>query len=236
VSAPATVVRRRVAIMQPTYLPYLGYFELIAQSDLFVFLDDVQFERRSWQSRNRILGPAGELMLTVPVKKHAQDTVLREIRVSEDQPWREKHLATIRHVYAGRPHLSEVIDLLEGALQVPARLSNLNFAIIASAAARLGLTTPMTMASAMNCGGRRSQHLLNICRAAGATEYLSTTGSREYLETDGVFAWARMPIRYFAHEPKPYPQARPEFTPYMAFIDAVANLGWDGTAALLDRG
>ena len=234
-STQPSPARHRVAIMQPTYLPYLGYFELIAQSDLFVFLDDVQFERRSWQSRNRILSPGGEMLLTVPVKKHAQDTVLRDIRVSEDQPWREKHLASIRHAYAGRPHLSEVIDLLEGALQVPARLSYLNFAIIASAAARMGLSTPMTMASALNCGGRRSQHLLNICRTVGATEYLSTSGSREYLETDGVFAWARMPIRYFAHEPKLYPQGRPGFTPYMAFIDAVANLGWEGTAALLDR-
>jgi hypothetical protein len=224
---------RRVAIMQPTYLPYLGYFELIAQCDLFVFLDDVQFERRSWQSRNRIMTASGELMLTVPVKKHDRDSVLGAIEISEDQPWREKQLASVRHAYGARPHFAEIFGFLEAELARTGGLADLTAGLIEAAARKLGIETPVTRASALACEGRRSDHLLEICRAVGATEYLSTTGSREYLEADGVFATAGMPVSYFSHQPKPYPQARAEFAPYMAFIDAVANVGWDGTRALL---
>ena len=85
------------AIMQPTYLPYLGYFELIAAADVFVFLDDVQLARRSWQSRNRILTASGELMLTVPTKKAPREARLDAIEIDDGQPWRERHLAAIRH-------------------------------------------------------------------------------------------------------------------------------------------
>ena len=95
------------AIMQPTYLPYLGYFQLMAASDVFVFLDDVQFARRSWQSRNRILTAQGELMLTVPVKKHDRDTPIHAIEIDDSQPWRDKHLAAIRHAYGKRPFFEE---------------------------------------------------------------------------------------------------------------------------------
>src|SRR5205085_517194 len=94
---------RTAAIMQPTYLPYLGYFHLIAASDVFVFLDDVQFARRSWQQRNRIWGAAGEVMLSVPVQKTDRDAPICEIEISEAEPWREKHLASVRHAYAKRP-------------------------------------------------------------------------------------------------------------------------------------
>jgi hypothetical protein len=226
--------RRRVAIMQPTYLPYLGYFELIAQSDLFVFLNDVQFERRSWQSRNRIMTVSGELMLTVPVKKHDRDSVLGLIEISEDQPWREKHLASVRHAYGARPHFAEMFGFLEAELARTGGLADLTTGLIEAAARKLRIGTPMARASALACEGRRSDHLLAICEAVGATEYLSTTGSRDYLEADGVFAAAGMPVAYFSHQPKAYPQGRSEFTPYMAFIDAVANVGWDGTRAMLD--
>jgi hypothetical protein len=224
-----------VAIMQPTYLPYLGYFELIAQSDIFVLLDDVQFERRSWQSRNRIMGAAGEVMLTVPVKKHAQAARIRDIEIAYDQPWREKHLASVRHAYGSRPHLEAAIAFLEANFsKAPAHLAALTGAVITEAAKALNIPTRIVPASELACEGKRSDHLLAICRTLNATTYLSTGGSREYLEADGAFAAANLPVRYHAFTPKPYPQGH-DFTPYMAFIDAVANVGWTETAALLDR-
>ena len=222
-----------VAIMQPTYLPYLGYFELMAQADVFVLLDDVQFERRSWQSRNRIFGAAGEVMLTVPVKKHAQDTLIRDIEIAYDQPWREKHLASVRHAYGARPHVGAVEALLNSAFSAePSALALLNAHLIEAAAKSVGIDTTIAKASDLGCGGKRSEHLLAICRALGATRYLSTLGSQDYLEADGVFAAAGLPVAYHSYAPTPYPQGRTDFAPYMAFIDAVANLGWDGLAAL----
>jgi hypothetical protein len=220
--------------MQPTYLPYLGYFHLIAVSDVFVFLDDVQFARRSWQSRNRILGAGGEVMLTVPVQKHDRDTPISAIRISETEAWREKHLASIRHAYAKSPFLSEAMEFLEGALAARGGLAELNRTVIEGAARKMDLTTTFVSASDLAQPGHRSDHLLAICRAVGATDYLSPMGSHDYMVEDGVFAAAGFPVAFQSFIGIEYPQGHKPFAPYMAFIDAVANLGWKGTRALLD--
>lgn len=220
--------------MQPTYLPYLGYFHLIAASDVFVFLDDVQFARRSWQSRNRILGAGGEVMLTVPVQKHDRDTPICAIQISETEVWRDHHLASIRHAYAKRPHFAETLTYLEAALATTGTLAGLNRTLIEAASRNLGLKTEFRNASDLAQPGHRSDHLLAICRAVDATDYLSPMGSRDYMIEDGVFATAAFPVAFQGFAEVGYPQGREPFTPYMAFIDAVANLGWEGTRNLLD--
>ncbi len=231
------MTKRTVAIMQPTYLPYLGYFELMAQADAFVLLDDVQFERSSWQARNRVLAASGEVMLTVPVKRTGLDSLIGEVEIADDRAWRRKHLATIQQAYGVRPHGPAAISLMRGALdRDPARLADLTGGLIREAASNLGVTAEVVWSSDLGCAGKRSDHLLAICRKLDATDYLSTAGSRDYLEADGVLAAAGLPIRYHSFAPKPYDQGRATFTPYMGFIDAVANLGWDGTSALLGRG
>lgn len=227
---------RTAAIMQPTYLPYLGYFHLIAASDVFVFLDDVQFARRSWQQRNRILGPAGEVMLTVPVQKTDRDAAICEIEISDAEPWREKHLSSVRHTYAKRPFFAEGLAFLEAELAQPAdRLADLTCGLIEAAASQLGLQREFVRASRLSTEGQRSDHLLSICRAVSATDYLSPMGSAVYLEDDGVFDAAGFPVRFQPFVPLEYPQGNEPFTPYMAFIDAVMNLGWAGTTELIQR-
>jgi hypothetical protein len=122
---------RTAAIMQPTYLPYLGYFHLIAEADVFVFLDDVQFARRSWQQRNRILGHDGEVMLSVPVQKTDREAEIREIEIADAEPWRDKHLASVRHAYARRPHFADGMAFLEAEFgRSTTRLCDLNCGII----------------------------------------------------------------------------------------------------------
>lgn len=227
---------RTAAIMQPTYLPYLGYFHLIAAADVFVFLDDVQFARRSWQQRNRILGAGGEVMLSVPVQKTEREAAISEILVSDAEPWRQKHLASVRHAYAKRPFFAEGMAFLEEQLSRPdAGLADLNCGLIEAAARKLGLTTEFVRASALAAPGHRSDHLLAICRAVAATDYLSPMGSHDYMEDDGVFAAADFPVRFQPFVEVAYPQGREDFAPYMAFIDAVMNLGWSGTAELIGR-
>ena len=233
---PPSTASRTAAIMQPTWLPYLGYFQLIAAADVFIFLDDVQFARRSWQSRNRILNPAGEeQMLTVPVKKADRDTPIAAIEIDDSQPWRPKHLNALRHAYAARPRFAEGQAFLEEqlALHVNGRLSDLTCGLIETAAGHMGLTTPFVRASALACPGHRSDHLLALCQAVGADAYLSPTGSADYMEEDGVFAAAGFPVRFKAFDMREYPQGREGFTPYMGFIDALMNVGWAGMPALV---
>jgi len=221
-----------VAIMQPTYLPYLGYFHLIAASDVFVFLDDVQFARRSWQQRNRIMGPNGEVMLTVPVQKAPQETLIRDVEICDAEPWRERHLESIRHAYGKRPFFAEGVEFLELPLAQPFfYLSSLTCCLIQIAARRMGLKTEFVRSSGLNVAGKRSDHLRAILEAVGATDYLSPMGSQAYMVEDG---WD-FPVRYQSFVPVPYPQGREPFTPYMAFIDAVMNVGWEGTRGIIEQ-
>ncbi|WP_369058808.1 WbqC family protein [Caulobacter sp. 73W] len=227
---------RTAAIMQPTYLPYLGYFELIAASEVFIFLDDVQFARRSWQSRNRILLSGQEQMLTIPVRGHDRDTALDSIHIADDQPWRAKHLQSLRHAYAGRPGAAEGLAFMEEQLARPAdRLSQFTAGLIEAAASRLGLAPRFVRASDLGCGETRSRHLLALCRAMNVEQYISPRGSEGYMTQEGVFEAEGFPVRFMDFVPQPYEQGSPEFTPYMGFIDAVMNLGWAGTADLVRR-
>lgn len=227
---------RTAAIMQPTYLPYLGYFHLIAESDVFVFLDDVQFARRSWQQRNRVLGVDGEVMLSVPVQKTDRDAPICDILVSNAEPWRAKHLGSLRHAYAKRPYFEEGMAFMEAHLGYKAGgLADMNCRLIEDAARRLGLNAEFVRASRLSATGQRSDHLLAICRTVGATHYLSPMGSSDYMEADGVFAAAGFPVRFQGFVEIAYDQGPRPFTPYMAFIDAVMNLGWAGVADVLQQ-
>lgn len=223
------------AIMQPTYLPYLGYFQLMAASDVFVFLDDVQFARRSWQSRNRILTANGELMLTVPVRKHDRDTPISAIEIDDSQGWRDKHLAAIRHAYGKRPGFAEGFAFVSEQLAAhkDGKLADMTCGMAQAAAQRVGLTPRFVRASELAAGGARSEHLLAICRAVGATNYVSPTGSADYMEEDGVFAAAGFPARFQAFRSESYPQGSGDFTPFMGFVDALMNVGWDGMGQLI---
>lgn len=226
---------RAAAIMQPTYLPYLGYFQLMAASYVFVFLDDVQFARRSWQSRNRILTAQGELMLTVPVKKHDRDTPIHAIEIDDSQPWRDKHLAAMRHAYGKRPFFEEGWAFVSEQLarERDGKLADLTCGTAVAAAAKLDIHTRFVRASTLNADGARSEHLLNLCRAVEAEAYVSPMGSAGYMEEDGVFRDAGFPARFQAFQPEEYPQGPRPFTPYMSFVDALMNVGWDGMKGLV---
>lgn len=226
---------RTAAIMQPTYLPYLGYFQLMAAASVFVCLDDVQFARRSWQSRNRILTAQGELMLTVPVKKHDRDTPIHAIQIDDSQPWRDKHLAAIRHAYGKRPFFTEGFAFMTEQLarERDGGLANLTCGLTQAAAAQLAITPAFVRASDLQAPGARSEHLLAICRAVKAEEYVSPMGSADYMEEDGVFQAAGFPARFQPFQLVEYPQGREPFTPYMGFVDALMNVGWDGMRGLV---
>lgn len=226
---------RAAAIMQPTYLPYLGYFQLMAASYIFVFLDDVQFARRSWQSRNRILTAQGELMLTVPVRKHDRDTPIHQIEIDDTQSWRDKHLAAIRHAYGKKRCFEEGWAFVSEQLarERDGGLADLTCGLAQAAARKMGIQARFVRASELGAGGTRSEHLLEICRAVGAQEYVSPMGSADYMEDDGVFDAAGFPARFQGFRMAEYPQGPAPFTPYMSFVDALMNVGWGGMRDLV---
>ncbi|WP_395344869.1 WbqC family protein [Ningiella sp. W23] len=222
---------QRCAIMQPTYLPWAGYFHLIASVDVFVFLDDVQFDRRSWQSRNRIFDGGQVNYLTCPVKKASRDTLIRDIALSDDGTWQAQHIKKISLNYAKAPFFQDLKCLIELLTESQyGSLSALNRSIITLISEQLGLRTIFEVASTLNCGGKRSEHLLNICRKVNASSYLSPQGSREYLAADNTFANSGVELAFQEYSPQPYVQVHsPSFESHLSIVDVLANIGINKT-------
>lgn len=226
------------AIMQPTYLPWIGYFDLIDAVDRFVFLDDAQVLKRSWGVRNRIRSQNGEAFLTVPLSghTHGEGSAFVNTRIDREQLWAKTHLATVRHAYAKAPHFAEVFANLEALLAGGHEtIGALNEDFIVTTARHMGITTPFLKASQLPAGeGRKDDRLVSICRAIGAESYLAVPGSAGYIEQaqeGGAFAESGIKIAYQNYIHPVYRQRSDEFVSHMSVIDLLMFYGY---AAALD--
>jgi hypothetical protein len=231
------------AIMQPTYLPWIGYFDLIDSADRFVFLDDAQVLKRSWGVRNRILGHNGEAFLTVPLSghKHGEGSAFVDTLIDSGQHWGKTHLATIRHAYAKAPHFAEVFATLEALLSAGhPTIGALNEDFICTTARRIGITTPFLKSSQLEgIAGRKDDRLVSICRAIGADTYLSAPGSAAYIEQEqegGAFAGSGIAILYQDFVHPVYPQRQGEFVSHMSIVDLLMNCGYESALEIIRSG
>ncbi|HWJ96971.1 MAG TPA: WbqC family protein [Acidimicrobiales bacterium] len=226
-------------ITQPTYLPWLGAFEAIARADVYVVLDTVQFQRRSWHSRNRLKAGNGEpFWLTVPVQRAPQQTPLAEILVADPaiDDWAAKHRRSIGLALAATPHAADAASCVQAALDdPPVRLVDLNVAIIEATAGALGLRPTWVRASELGVTGARSSLLTAICREVGADRYYSAAGSRGYMEEEQD-VWDRSGLEVvfqeWEHPTYDQPGSAP-FVSHLAALDPIANLGFGGAAAAI---
>lgn len=209
-----------VAIHQPDFLPWLGFFDRWRRSDLHIVLDDVQFLRRGWHNRDRIKVPAGIAWLTVPVlKKGRYGQPLREASIDNSRPWRRKHLGLIRDSYRGARQFEGVYAGLEAIyLKAYDSLVGFNQELLAWAAKRLGIDTPLVRASSLMVETRKTQRLVDLCLKVGADTYLSGLGARAYLdETQFAAAGIRVVWQDFSHPV--YPQLHGRFEPNLSVLD-----------------
>lgn len=213
--------------MQPTFLPWVGYFSMMCRVDSFVYLDDVQLARRSWQVRNRILSNGGVLTITVPVKKTSRDVSICEAELALDRRWIGATLRKIEQSYAKSRYISEIIDILSEEFESKhASLSDLNIGIIERFSKYLQFDVHTVRSSSLDAPGKRSGKLLKICKILGADAYLAAEGSRQYIEEDGVFSTAPIGLSYYEYRPEPYSQIKADqFVPYMSIVDLMANVG-----------
>jgi hypothetical protein len=219
--------------MQPTYLPWAGYFAMINYVDSFVLLDDVQYLRRSWQSRNRILLDGNEHYLTVSVKKHSQNTKINCILINDEHNWRDMHFKTLTQAYKKAPFADSILNILENILYDTniKNLSDLNILIIKAIANKLCIKTPLTLSSELPFFNKRSSYLLDICQYLNADCYISPPGSKQYLEEDGLLLNdSKISLKIFNFECKEYPQIKSNnFISHLSIIDVIANIGFDKT-------
>jgi hypothetical protein len=218
----------RIAIAQPTYLSWLGYFDLIDQVDAFVILDSVQFEKQSWQQRNRIKTPTGLQWLTVPVVFRGRfGQLINDVEIRDCEFWRS-HLRAIELTYRRAPFFEDYFHELRERLKSAAgsRLADLNIRLQEWFLSILEIRTPLFLSSQLNQPGKRTELLANICSHLGATEYISPIGSAGYLLPE-MDLLERRSIEVFFHnyEHPQYRQLFPPFIPYASILDLIFNEG-----------
>jgi len=216
-----------VSVHQPHYLPWLGYFDKIAASDLFVLLDNVQYKKREYQNRNRIRTRQGVKWLTVPVATTGKyEQMTGEVEIESGASWREKHLETLRHAYSSAPHFKRVFEELEELYMGRewARLAEINSAMLAWFMKEMEIETRVALESELGTGGLSTERIVNICRAVGADVYLSGSGGRDYMD-EALFEKAGLKLEYQKYEHPVYPQVHGGFEPFMGIVDLLFNAG-----------
>ncbi|WP_175923797.1 WbqC family protein [Burkholderia latens] len=223
-----TVQPKRIAIVQSNYIPWKGYFDLIAATDEFILYDDAQYTRRDWRNRNQIKTPQGVQWLTVPVK--VKGRYYQSIRDTEidGSDWAEQHWTRLRQNYARAPHFARYASELEALYLTGHRtLSALNLAMLTWINRQLGIDTRISSSSDYTLEGDRTDKLLNLCMQAGATEYLSGPAARDYLD-ESRFAAEGIAVRWFDYPAYPtYTQLWGEFVHGVTVLDVLFHCGPD---------
>jgi hypothetical protein len=220
---------KSIAIMQPTFLPWVGYFDLLDQVDEFIFLDNVQFEKQSWQQRNRILGPSGLEWITVPVlskDRFGQKICDVEIKIAD---FPVKHLKTIMHNYSKAPYFKDYWDQLQTILlsvKKDPSLLRLNMSLVCWLSKCFQIDTSFRMASEMQAADGRAERLITMIKAVGASYYISPIGAATYLQQDQhAFFEAGIDIMFQNYQPCPYRQLQPGFVVGTCALDILFNEG-----------
>jgi hypothetical protein len=229
------VANKVVAIHQPNFLPWLGYFDKIARADVFVLLDNVQFSKGSYTNRTRILINGEPRWLTVPVDRSGGSTqLISDVRIGEGDRWRRDGPETVRHAYARAPYFDETFAIVEPLLRAPAdRLAAYNEGAIRELASRL---TPdggeLVRASTLDAAGKGTDLLVEIVRAVGGDTYLAGGGAGGYQE-DEKFERAGIALERQDFRHPDYPQTAPEPVHGLSAIDALMSAGFERTGEML---
>ncbi|WJD61249.1 WbqC family protein [Pseudomonas kurunegalensis] len=231
-------MHKKVAILQSNYIPWKGYFDLIGSVDAFVFYDDVQYTRRDWRNRNKIKTAQGEHWLSVPVRNKGRfEQLINEVEISEPD-WAAQHWKTIAMSYRRAPCFAEletrIRSLYEQAANLPS-LSRVNQLFIEGLCPLLGIHTPLYRSEELGRAEGRNERLIHLCKAVGATEYLSGPAASCYLD-ESAFAAAGLDVSFMSYAGYPeYPQLHGEFQHAVSVIDLLFNTGGEASKFLRRR-
>ena len=218
---------KKIAILQSNYIPWKGYFDMIAAVDEFILYDDMQYTRRDWRNRNQIKTPQGVQWLTVPVKvkgKYHQTICETEI---DGTDWAEAHWKTIAQNYCRTPHFEEVAALFEPLYRDRqyTHLSALNRELIEAVCAYLGITTKISNSWDYLLVEGKTERLADLCAKAGGTEYISGPAAKDYIE-EHFFTERDIKLNWFDYTGYPeYPQRWTNFVHGVSILDLLFNCG-----------
>ncbi|MDR5779080.1 WbqC family protein [Caballeronia sp. LZ065] len=218
---------KKVAILQSNYIPWKGYFDMIAAVDEFVIYDEVQFTKNDWRNRNRIKTRNGGEWITIPVQQERLDQKISETRVLNGR-WAVKHWKAIANNYARAPYFAQYADVLEALYRQAGQLewlSEINLLFIRTICNLLGVTTNITSSRDYDLSGDRVARLVSVCCQADAQVYLSGPAAKNYLD-EALFAAAGVGVEWMSYDGYPeYPQLHAPFEHGVTVLDLLLNTG-----------
>ncbi|MFN0044656.1 MAG: WbqC family protein [Alphaproteobacteria bacterium] len=217
----------RAAIVQSSFLPWRGYFDMIDDVDVFVFFDDVQYVKKSWRARNRIKTAQGARWIIAPVCKDSPRKAIDETRIDDTRPWRARILAQLDDAYRRAPHFAAVKEGLVGELSAPHEtISHVNMALTRWACRQLGISTRFVNARDLGASGVKTERVIELLRALGAGSLVNGPTARAYTDHD-LIRHAGIALYYKSYDYPAYPQLHGEFLPDMSIMDLLFNCGPD---------
>lgn len=218
----------RCAILQPSYIPWRGVFHQIHKVDLFIFYDDVQYDKHGWRNRNRIKTANGTIWLTIPVQSKGntvQHSPINSIRVV-DHKWNAKHWTTIQLAYRKAPHFATFAPLVERIYQQRSELlADFTIDSTVALARALGIEhTRFLRSSTIPAGGQKTDRLIQLLQVVGATHYVSGPSAAAYIDPL-QFRAAGIGLEYMVYDYPEYEQLYPPFDPQVSVLDLLFSVG-----------
>lgn len=211
---------------QPVYLPWLGLFHKIALADLFVSFDQVQYQPKDWNNRNRIKTAQGPIWLSVPVlRKGYLDRTISDIEINNSEPWARKHWRSLQVAYAKAPYFSRYADFFEETYARRwERLVDLNAHMLRWFLDTLGIAVPVRSAAEWTFQGEKSDLVLDMCRQVGATTYIFGALGRDYADQE-TFAASGVGLHFQDYHHPAYAQMHGDFISHLSIVDLLFNCG-----------
>ncbi len=218
-----------VVILQPSYIPWRGYFDQIRRADLFVFYDDVQYDKHGWRNRNQIKTAQGKQWLTIPVhsKGVTEGVPIKDVRIDWSRPWPKNHLKALTFAYQKAPHFKEYLPLLQAFYDRRDEcLSDFTIETSILLSGELGIASTRFLRSSELPGitGVKTGRLIQILKHIGATHYISGPAARDYIEQE-QFNEAGITLEYMDYNYPEYPQLYPPFDSYVTILDLLFMTG-----------
>ena len=230
---------KKVVILQPGYLPWLGFFDQMFKADVFVVLDDVQYTPRDWRSRNRIKTADGILWLTVPVRaKGVRDKLIKDVEIDNEQNWQRTHLKSLKTFYRKSKYFDEIISTVIDIYEKRYRfLTDVDMDFILKVRDYMSIPTNLIFSSSLNSTGERDKKLLSICKSLDTTHYLSGNAAQNYLRED-IFADDGVVVEWQNYQNPYYSQLwlkHHGFISHLSVIDLLFNHGKDSLDIILGK-
>lgn len=215
----------KATIHQPQYFPYPGFFHKLSLSDVFIIMDDAQYDKR-FTNRNKIMATNGWIWLTIPINKDHKFLANSDVQINNDVSWRDVHWKKIYHSYANTRYFKKYETFFKSIYEKEwTSLFKLNFETLQKIMDILSIKVQIIKSSELNVTGTSTEKLVNLCKAVGADTYVSGIGGRNYMD-ENLFRKNNINLEYQNYVAKPYSQRLSDsFIPDLSIIDMLVNVG-----------